>query len=130
VVEMGLGPVGFGFFMEVKHLLSTTPRAKIFSKSSWIEMEVNGGHWGDRTLNRTRSQHDQTHPACSSRMLRTRASARPVTCGTSASGQAPEGQQTQRVDRTRWRVRSCCLLESTGRWHYGVWSIQAARLVT
>jgi hypothetical protein len=46
--------------MEVKCLFSTTLEAEIFSKSSWIETEANGGHRGDRTLNRTRSRYDQT----------------------------------------------------------------------
>jgi hypothetical protein len=36
-------------FVEVKCLFSTTPEAEIFSKSSWIETEMNGGQWGDRT---------------------------------------------------------------------------------
>jgi hypothetical protein len=49
-------------FVEVKRLFSTTPDAEIFSKSLWIETEANGGHWGDRTLNWTRSQHDRTRP--------------------------------------------------------------------
>jgi hypothetical protein len=33
-----------GIFMEMKCLFSTTPVAEIFSKSSWIETETNGGH--------------------------------------------------------------------------------------
>jgi hypothetical protein len=98
-VEMVLGPS------------LPTPMAEVFSQSSWIETKVNGGLWGDRTLNRTQSRHDQTRPVSSSRVLRTCAPARPVTYGTGVSGQAPEGQQTQRGDRTRWRVRSW----STGR---------------
>jgi hypothetical protein len=53
-------------FVEVKHLFSTTPVAEIFSKSSWIEMEANRGHWGDQTLNRTWSRHDQTCPVSGS----------------------------------------------------------------
>jgi hypothetical protein len=84
---MGLGPFlplaelarrDSTLFMEVKHLFSTTPVAKIFSRSSWIETEVNGGHWGDQTLNRMRSRHDRTRPVSSSHMLRTHASARLV----------------------------------------------------
>jgi hypothetical protein len=47
-------------FVEVKCIFSTTSEAEIFSKSSWIETEANGGHWGDRTLNRTWSWHDWT----------------------------------------------------------------------
>jgi hypothetical protein len=44
--------VGFGAFVEVKRLFSTVPEAK--------EMEANGGHWIDRTLDRKRSRHDRT----------------------------------------------------------------------
>jgi hypothetical protein len=47
------------FFVEVKCIFSTTLGTEIFSKSSWIETEANGGHWGDRTLNRTRSRYDR-----------------------------------------------------------------------
>jgi hypothetical protein len=108
---MGLGPSlppaklarwDSAFFVEVKCIFSTTPEAEIFSKSSWIEIEANGGHWGDRT----RSQHDQTRSVSSSHVLRTRTPVRPVTRGTDASGQAPEGQQTQRVDQLQWRIWS------------------------
>jgi hypothetical protein len=73
-------------FVKVKRLFFTTPEAEIFSKSSWIETEANRGHWGDRTLNRMWSRHDRTRPVSSSRVLRTRAQARPVTRGTDASG--------------------------------------------
>jgi hypothetical protein len=38
------GRVGFGVFVEVKCIFSTTPEAEIFSKSLWIETEANGGH--------------------------------------------------------------------------------------
>jgi hypothetical protein len=31
-------------FVKVKCLFSTTPEAENFSKSSWIETKVNGGH--------------------------------------------------------------------------------------
>jgi hypothetical protein len=61
---MGLGP--FGTFVKVKCIFSTMPEVVIFSKSSWIETEANGGHWGDRTLNRTRSQLNRTRPVSSS----------------------------------------------------------------
>jgi hypothetical protein len=66
---MGLGPSlppasqarrDSTFFVEVKHLFSTMPVVKIFFKSSWIETEANGYHWGDQTLNRTWSWHDRT----------------------------------------------------------------------
>jgi hypothetical protein len=36
---------GFGAFMEVKCIFSTMLETENFSKSSWIEMEANGGHW-------------------------------------------------------------------------------------
>jgi hypothetical protein len=56
VVERGLGSSlpptelvrrNSALFMEVKCIFSTTPVIEIFSKSSWIETEVNGDHWGD-----------------------------------------------------------------------------------
>jgi hypothetical protein len=56
-------------FVKVKRLFSTTSKAEFISKSSWIETELNAGHWGDRTLNQTWSQHDRTHPVSSSRVL-------------------------------------------------------------
>jgi hypothetical protein len=58
-----------GAFVEVKHLFSITPVVEIFSKSSWLETEVNEGHWGDRMLNRMRSQHDRTCPVSGSSSL-------------------------------------------------------------
>jgi hypothetical protein len=39
------GRDGFSAFVEVKCIFSTTPEAENFSKSLWIETEVNGGHW-------------------------------------------------------------------------------------
>jgi hypothetical protein len=53
-------------FVEVKRLFSTTLEAEIFSKSSWIETEVNGSHRGDRTLNQMRSRYDRTRPVSGS----------------------------------------------------------------
>jgi hypothetical protein len=44
-----------GVFEELKRLFSTTPEVR-------KETEVNGGHRGDRTLNRTRSLFDRTRP--------------------------------------------------------------------
>jgi hypothetical protein len=114
---MGLGPSvpptelarwDSALFMEVKCIFFTTSEAEIFSKSLWIETEANGGHWGDRTLNRTWSRHDRTRPVSDSSSL---ARGLGFTTGVSghsrddAFGQAPEGQ------RTRWRFRS----RSTGR---------------
>jgi hypothetical protein len=137
-VEMGLGPSlpptelmrrDSALFVEVKCIFSTTPKAEIFSKESWIETEANEGHWCDRTLNRTRSRHDQMHPISSSSSL-ARADwglppTRPVTRGTSASGQVPEELRCMRgrsdavarpvtIDWTR-PVVCGCLLELTGR---------------
>jgi hypothetical protein len=92
------GTDGFGFFVEVKCLFSTTPEAEIFSKSSWIEIEANGGHWGDRT--RPVSGSSQARVArVLHRCVRSLAGpARPV--------RRLEEAQNARVDRTRWRVRS------------------------
>jgi hypothetical protein len=45
--------LGSGVFEELKRLISTTPEVE-------KEMEANGGHRGDRTLNRTRSLVDRT----------------------------------------------------------------------
>jgi hypothetical protein len=42
-------------FDKLKQLFSTTPEVG-------KEMKANGGHRGDRTLNRTRSLHDRTCP--------------------------------------------------------------------
>jgi hypothetical protein len=42
---MGVGPVGFGAFVEVKCIFFTMTEVENFSKSSWIETEANGGHW-------------------------------------------------------------------------------------
>jgi hypothetical protein len=44
-----------GVFEELKRLFSTTPEVG-------KETEANGGHRGDRTLNRTRSLFDRTRP--------------------------------------------------------------------
>jgi hypothetical protein len=50
-----------GVFKELKRLFSTTLE---FGK----ETEANGGHRGDRTLDRTRSLFDQTHPVSVQRL--------------------------------------------------------------
>jgi hypothetical protein len=123
-------------FVEVKHLFSTTLVAEIFSKPSWIETEVNGGHWGDRmldrTLDRTRSRYDRMRPVsgragrgvCGQFEWHVRSIVGPM-----HTVRRPEGQQIARsigrgaclvtIDRTR-PVTSGCLLETTGRWHCGV----------
>jgi hypothetical protein len=49
-------------FGEVKFLFSTAPEVE-------KEMEVNGGHCGDRTLHRIRSRFDQTRPVSSQQLL-------------------------------------------------------------
>jgi hypothetical protein len=114
--------------MEVKRLFSTTPVAEIFSKPSWIETEVKGGHWGDRT----RSRYDRTRPVsgragrggCGQFEWHVRS-----IVGPTHTVRRPEGQQIARsigrgarlatIDRT-CPVTSGCLLETTGRWHCGV----------
>jgi hypothetical protein len=50
-----------GVFEELKRLFFTTPKVG-------KEMEANGGHRGDRTLERTRSLFDQTHPVSVQRL--------------------------------------------------------------
>jgi hypothetical protein len=132
-VEMGLGPSlplalqaqwDSVLFVEVKCIFSTTLEAEIFSKSSWIETEANGGRWGNRTLNQTWSQHDRMRLVSGSSSLAQDARALPVGHGTDASGQALEKLQSSRgrsdavarpvtIDRTR-QVASGCLLEMTG----------------
>jgi hypothetical protein len=50
-----------GVFEESKHLFSTTPEVR-------KETEANGGHKGDRTLDRTRSLFDRTRPVSVQRL--------------------------------------------------------------
>jgi hypothetical protein len=129
-------------FVKVKRLFFTTPEAEIFSKSSWIETEANGGHWGDLTLNRTRSWHVRTYPISDSSSLahglgfitgvsghlrdrRVRSGAR----GTAnVKGLSDAVAHLVTIDRTHPVVYGC-LLESTGHWHCGIRSVQAACLV-
>jgi hypothetical protein len=70
-----------GVIEELKRLFSTTPEVR-------KETEANGGHRGDRTLDRTRSLFDRTRSVSVQRL-----------------------RVSQLFDRTRWRVRS----QSTGR---------------
>jgi hypothetical protein len=102
-------------FVEVKRLFSTVPEVVIFSKSSWIETEANGGHWGDRTLNRTRSRLNRTRLVSSSCYIGARARVLHwcvwSLAGTGASGQALRGFVDHEVDRTR-SVASGPLLDS------------------
>jgi hypothetical protein len=118
---------GFGAFVEMKRLFFTAPEAK-----KWRQKEVTGmtGAGSDAA-----GVSGQFIP----RAVAGRAPVRPVGHGTGASSQALEKLRSTRgqsdavarqvmIDRTR-PVMSGCLLESTGRWHYGIWSVQAARLV-
>jgi hypothetical protein len=122
-------------FVEVKRLFSTMPVAEIFSKSSWIEIEANGSHWGDRT----RYRHDRTCPVSDSSSLarglgftigasghsrdrHVRSGARGTT---NAKGRSDAVARPVTIDRTR-PVVSGSLRESTGRWHCGVRLVQAA----
>jgi hypothetical protein len=101
--------------VEVKHLFFTTPKVEIFSKSKEKEVgeetEANGGHWGDRTLNRTRSWYDRTRPVNGSSCVWRGA----LGFVTGASGHswghrvwsgAQRDNSKRGVDRTWWRVRS------------------------
>jgi hypothetical protein len=129
-------------FVEVKRLFFTMPVAEIFSKSSWIETEANGGHWGDRTLNRTRSRHDQTRSVSDSSCLarglgfttgasdhsRDRRVWSGVRGTTNVKGQSDAVVRPVTIDRMH-PIVSSSLLESTECWHCGVWSVQAARPV-
>jgi hypothetical protein len=74
VVERGLGsslpPAELArwdsaLFEEVKCLFYTAPELK-------KETEANGGHYGDRTVHRTRSRFDQTRPVSSQQLSGTR----------------------------------------------------------
>jgi hypothetical protein len=51
-----------GVFEELKCLFSTMPEVG-------EETEANGGHWGDRTLDRTWSRFDRMHPVSSTWQL-------------------------------------------------------------
>jgi hypothetical protein len=134
--------VGFGAFREMKRLFFTTPETDIFSKSSWIETEVNKCHRGDRTLNRTWSWHNRTRPVSDSSSLacglgfttgvsghswdqRVRSGSR----GTAnVKGRSNTVTSPVTIDRT-YPVVWWSLLESTGHWHCGVRSVQVAHPV-
>jgi hypothetical protein len=127
------GREGFGFLSPlsgIRRFLGS--ETFIFHCAGGEETEAKGSHWGDRTLDRTLDRTRLACPVSSSRVQRARAPARLV-------GQAPEKLRSTRnrsdavvrsvtIDRTR-QVVSGCLLESTGRWHCGVRSVQAARPV-
>jgi hypothetical protein len=53
--------VDSALFGEVKRLFSTTPEVR-------KETEANSGHYGDRTLHRTRSRFDWTRPVSSQQL--------------------------------------------------------------
>jgi hypothetical protein len=128
------------FFVEVKRLFSTTPVAKIFSKSSWIETETNRGQWGDRSLDRKWSRHNRTRPVSDSSSLArglgfiTGSSGhsrdRHVRSGArgTANAKGPSDAVARPVTIDRMLpIVSGSLLESTRRWYCGVRSVQAAR---
>jgi hypothetical protein len=134
---MGLGPsAGFSAFHGSEMHIFHYAGGGVFLYGI---VDRNGGERRSlvcRTLNWTRSRHDRTRPVSSSSCL-VRAdwglpSACPVTRGTGASGQVPEELRCTRgrSDTVARPVVCECLLESTGRWHCGVWSIQATRPVT
>jgi hypothetical protein len=84
MVERGLGSTlplaelarrDSGVFEELKRLFSTTQEVR-------KEMEANGGHSGDRMLNRMRSQFDRTRPVSSTQQ----SGARVLGFATGASG--------------------------------------------
>jgi hypothetical protein len=54
-----------GIFEEMKCLFSTTLVTEILSKSSWIETEAKGSHWGDRTRDRTHDRMRLARPVSS-----------------------------------------------------------------
>jgi hypothetical protein len=94
--------VGFGIFVEVKCIFSTTPKAKIFSMSKEKEVgeetEAKGGHWCDQTLDWQLLCMAWGARVCNRRVQSLTEPERPVT--------HPENNTCLRADRTRWRVRS------------------------
>jgi hypothetical protein len=115
---MGLGPslppaelarLDSTLFVEVKCLFSTTSEMEIFSKSSWIETEANGGHWGDQTRYRTRSRYDWTRPVSGSgsqaRVARVLHQRVRLLAGPARPVKPQRNCETREVDRTRWLTR-------------------------
>jgi hypothetical protein len=100
VVERGLVVLAHSaLFGEVKWLFSTAPEVR-------KETEANGGHYGDRTLHRTRSRFDRMRPVSSQQLSGTRVLGFP----TGASGPSRDrsvrsgtqrGRAGRRADRTR-----------------------------
>jgi hypothetical protein len=91
-----------GIFDKLKRLFSTTPKVR-------KETEANGGHRGDRTLNRTRYLYDRTHPVSVQCLRLFQVDDRTR----SASGH-------RRSDASG---RSGSLLDSNRSWHCGVRSV-------
>jgi hypothetical protein len=95
------GRDGFGIFVEMKCIFSIMSEAENFSKSKEKEVgeetEAKGSHWCDRTLDRTRSRHDQCVRSVAAAMRgaghKGLQPARPVPCRTGASGHAPKEQR-------------------------------------
>jgi hypothetical protein len=84
-----------GVFEDLKCLFSTTPEVG-------EETEANGGHSGDRTLNRTRSRFDRTRPVSSSRQ----SGARVLGSRTSASGHSRDRRVRSGAQRELQNIRS------------------------
>jgi hypothetical protein len=89
-------------FAEVKCLFSSAPEVR-------KETEANGGHRGDRTLDRTRSLYDRTRPVSVQRLRVFQFDDRKH----SVSGP---------IDRTRPVIQGA-YWTPTGRWHCGVRSV-------
>jgi hypothetical protein len=106
-------------FVEVKCIFSTMPVAEIFSKSSWIETKANGGHWGDRTLNRTRFRLDRTCPVSGSSCARWRVRSHAI-----GRVRSRAGAYWKRLDAGTVTSGSSC--GASGRWLTGA---SAVRLV-
>jgi hypothetical protein len=79
-----------GVFEELKRLFSTTPEVG-------KETEANGGHSGDRTLNRTRSRFDRTRPVSSTQQ----SDARVLGFATGASGPSRHRSVRSGTQRSR-----------------------------
>jgi hypothetical protein len=93
------GEVWFDAFVEAKRLF--------FHCAGGEETEVNGGHWGDRTLDWTWSLNDRTRPVG-------------APCARIVSVLWPDAVARPVVVHLTCSVARGCLLETTGRWHCGV----------
>jgi hypothetical protein len=82
-----------GIFEDLRRLFSTTPKVG-------KETEANGGHQGDRTLNRTWSRFDRTRPVSSTQQ----SGARVLGFTTGASGPSRNRSVRSGTQRSRaWR---------------------------